>query len=149
LPAYQALLRAMKPNALSRRDFVQGCAVGAFALASAPILGCRSTGAFPGRTGPANLTVNLDRDWLFGGKFNPAAHEPGFDDKSFARVTLPHCAANLSWQNWDPVQWADVWIYRRHFDAPAALKNQRLFLEFDAVMTGATPTINGHPLPSH
>jgi beta-galactosidase len=139
----------MKPTALSRRDFVQGCAVGALALASSPIIGCRSIGAGPGGTGPANLTVNLDRDWLFGGKFNPAAQEPGFEDKAFARVTLPHCVANLSWQNWAPAQWADVWIYRRHFDSPAALKNQRLFLEFDAVMTGATPTINGHLLPAH
>jgi beta-galactosidase len=140
-----------RPKALSRRDFVQSCALGALALASGPILGCRSAvpGGKAGPTGPANRTINLDRDWLFGGKFNPATQEAGCDDTAFAKITLPHCVSRLSWQNWDPAQWADVWVYRRHFQLPPESKNMRVFLDFDGVMTTAAPVLNGHALLPH
>ena len=102
-----------------------------------------------GQTGPAHCTLSLDRDWLFGGKLTDASLQPGFNDAAFARITLPHCVANLSWQKWDPAQWEDVWIYRRHFVLPNELRGQRIFLHFDAVMVGATPVVNGHALPQH
>jgi beta-galactosidase len=137
------------PTGVSRRNFVQHCALGALALASAPILGTARSGAATGRNGPASLTVNLDGDWLFGGKFSAAAQEPGFDDTAFSKVILPHTVAKLSWQNWTPAQWADVWVYRRHFTLPTDLKNQRVFLDFEGVMTGATPVLNGQALPAH
>ena len=40
-------------------------------------------------------------------------------------------------------------IYRRHFSLPPELKHLRVFLKFDGVMVGATPTINGEELPRH
>ncbi len=140
-----------KPTAVSRRGFIQSCALGSLALACGPILGCKSAGPGQraGRSGPAARTLSLDRDWLFGGKFSPGAGEVAWDDAAFAKISLPHCAAKLSWQNWDPASWADVWIYRRHFQVPAELQNQRVFLKFDGVMTGATPMLNGKPLPEH
>ncbi len=121
------------------------------ALASAPILGCRSvsSGEKARHTGPVSRTIPLDRDWLFGGKFDPAALAPGLDDAAFSRISLPHCVAKLSWQNWEPTVWQDVWIYRRHFTMPEECKGLRTFLHFDGVMVGATPTINGHTLPQH
>lgn len=97
----------------------------------------------------ARRVIALNTDWLFGGKFREEATQPGFDDTSFSEITLPHCVAKLSWQNWDPTSWEDVWIYRRHFKAPSDLKSGRIFLEFDGVMTSATPYINGHALPMH
>jgi beta-galactosidase len=99
--------------------------------------------------GPASQVIRLDRDWLFGGKFSPACQEPGFDDAAFSRVNLPHCVAKLSWQNWDPASWADLWIYRRHFDLPLARMGARKFLDFQGVMTGAAPVLNGQELTSH
>ncbi len=93
--------------------------------------------------------MQLDRDWLFGGEYQPAATAPGFDDTAFARVTLPHCVAGLSWQNSEPAAWQKVWIYRRHFRLPEGAKGLRAFLEFEGVMVGATPVLNGHTLPSH
>jgi beta-galactosidase len=121
------------------------------ALAAAPILACRSAkpGRMAGRTGPASRTVPLDQDWLFGGKFDPAAIAPGFDDTAFSRICLPHSAAKLSWQNWDPAAWQEVWVYRRHFTLPGECKGLRTFLHFDGVMVGATPTLNGHTMPQH
>lgn len=135
----------------SRREFVQRCALGAMALASYPILGCRTPGSHSSRrhTGPTASAISLDRDWLFGGKFDPAATAPDFDDRAFSFVTLPHCVAKLSWQKWDPGAWQDLWIYRRHFHWPKASKRLRTFLRFEGVMVGAAPTLNGHPLPQH
>lgn len=98
--------------------------------------------------GPARRHVSLDRDWRFGGKLTDAALEPEFDDRSFAPVTLPHCVSRLSWQDWEPAAWHDVWIYRRHFASPAH-RPHRVFVEFDGVMTSASPSINGHALPTH
>ena len=136
---------------VSRREFAQHCALSALALAAAPILGCRSarSGRTLPRTGPAGRTIPLDQDWLFGGKFDPAAIAPGFDDAAFTRVSLPHSVVKLSWQNWEPAAWQEVWVYRRHFALPKECQGLRTFLHFDGVMVGATPTINGHTLPQH
>ena len=100
-------------------------------------------------SGPASRVIRFDQDWLFGGEFTPAAAMPKFDDSAFARVTLPHCVTQLSWENWAPGSWERVWIYRRHFSIPKQMRDLRIFLEFDGVMVGATPTLNGHTLPKH
>jgi beta-galactosidase len=101
------------------------------------------------RTGAASYEFSLDQNWLFGGKYNPDAAEPTFCDKDFSSITLPHCVAELSWQNWDPTAWQDVWIYRRHFNLPKESKARRVFIDFEGVMVGTTPIINGHSLPQH
>jgi beta-galactosidase len=136
---------------VSRRQFVQQCAWSAVALAATPILGCRTAGSArtAPRNGPATRTLPLEQDWLFGGKLDPAGLAPTFNDAAFARVTLPHSVAKLSWQNWQTSAWQDQWLYRRHFTMPTETKGLRTFLHFDGVMVGATPTLNGHPLPQH
>ena len=75
--------------------------------------------------------------------------EPEFDDRTFSKVTLPHAVSKLSWQNWDPAAWEDVWIYRRHFPLPPEAAGRRVFVEFEGVMTAASPAVNGHALPEH
>ena len=135
--------------AVSRRKFIQNAALGATALATLPILGCRSGTAQAAGRGPTHRTIPLANDWLFGGRFNAAATQPGFDDSAFARVSLPHCVSKLSWHGWQVSDWMDVWIYRRHFSLPPDLAGQRVFLHFDGVMSGATPVINGHALPEY
>ena len=138
------------PLPVSRREFVRRCALGTLALTSVPILGCRTAFASARRnTGPASRTIPLDRDWLFGGKYNPAGLSPKCDETAFQKVSIPHCVAKLSWQDWQTAAWQDVWLYRRHFTLPPECKGLRTFLHFDAVMVGATPTINGHTLPQH
>jgi beta-galactosidase len=102
-----------------------------------------------GKNGPSHRVLSLQQDWLFGGKLQNASLEVSMDDAAFPRVTLPHCVTNLSWQNWDPAAWEDVWVYRRHFIVPQEFNGLRLFLEFDRVMTCATPALNGHTLAEH
>jgi beta-galactosidase len=130
-------------QAISRRTFV---GTSAFSLGSLLRTGTASA-ATPG--GPARYLLPLDCGWLFGGKLAGDALKRGFDDRTFAPVTLPHCAAKLSWQDWDPAAWQDVWAYRRHFAVPAGFAGRRVFLEFDGVMVGAAPVVNDHALPEH
>src|SRR6202044_3394639 len=133
---------------VSRRSFIRGCA--ATAALGPAVLGWSQPGTsttHPG--GPAQHILPLDQDWLFGGKFSPAAIDLAFDDSRFTRITLPHTVTPLSWQNWDPASWQDLWIYRRHFSVPPEFKNLRLFLHFDRAMASATPTINGQSLEPH
>jgi beta-galactosidase len=106
-------------------------------------------GVAKAQTGPARWQFPLDGDWLFGGKLSGDALKPQFDDTGFAKVTLPHSVAKLSWQDWDPAAWQDVWAYRRHFAAPGEFRNRRVFLQFDGGMAGTSPAINGHALPEH
>jgi beta-galactosidase len=140
------------PLEFSRRDFVRRCAAGAASAFSDAIFPLpRVSVAQTARPMSAEVwSLPLNGDWLFGGKLrDDAALQPGFDDASFSRVTLPHSVVGLSWQKWDPAIWEDVWMYRRHFELPKELKNQRIFLHFDGVMVGTTPVVNGHALPPH
>ena len=45
-------------------------------------------------------------------------------------AALPHTVAKLSWQNWEPSAWQDLWIYRRHFTLPGERKGLRTLLRF-------------------
>lgn len=136
---------------ISRRDFIRDCAATAATLTPVPILGGwgKSSDSIAGTSGPARHSLSLDRDWFFGGKFDATALESGFNDSAFTRVVLPHCVTPLSWQNWDPVSWEDVWIYRRHFAMPPEFSGQRVFLHFDRIMAAANLVVNGHTLPQH
>jgi beta-galactosidase len=98
--------------------------------------------------GPAARTVAFNTGWLFG-PASPGSSLPGFDDSAFATVTLPHTVAPLSWQNWDPSTWEQVWAYRKHFDAPPGLGGMRVFLDFSAAMTHSTVTLNGAELTDY
>ncbi|MDE3068897.1 MAG: twin-arginine translocation signal domain-containing protein [Verrucomicrobiota bacterium] len=135
----------------SRREFIRGCAVAGAALASGMMFGCLAppTRRIGRASGPGGDTFDLSRHWLFGGKFTAAAMESAFNDAAFSKVTLPHCVSKLSWRNWDPAMWEDLWIYRRHFLLPTETRNRRVFLQFEGVMVGATPAINGQALPEH
>jgi beta-galactosidase len=136
-------------HGISRRKFVATCAVGNLApLALGCLLRPRAAKA-DSRSGPARHRISLDEGWLFGGKLNGDALQRRFDDHGFARINLPHCVARLSWQDWAPATWQDVWSYRRHFSSPREFRNRRVFVEFDGVMVGASPAINGHTLPEH
>jgi beta-galactosidase len=134
----------MKPQETSRRQFVRNIAP----LTFGSLLLSR-TGQADVTSGPARYRIPLDGGWLFGGKLTGGATKREFDDRAFEKITLPHCVARLSWQDWDPAAWQDVWAYRRHFLLPREAKDRRVFVEFDGVMTAATPFINGRALPEH
>ena len=138
------------PAPLSRRGFIRNCASTA-TLTSVPILGGWALNGrlASGKLGPASRSFSLNKNWLFGGRFDESTVGLNFDDSTYAHVTLPHCVTKLSWQKWDPAQWEDIWIYRRHFAMPQQLGDGRVFLHFDRVMAAATLLFNGHALAPH
>lgn len=139
--------RVNRVSPFSRRTFLRSCSVAAV-VASTPAL--KAWDLHPQTCGGRHqFVMPLNDGWLFGGKMTAASESPGFNDSSFPRVTLPHCVTPLSWQNWNPSTWENVWIYRRHFQTPSDLHGMRIFLHFDRVMAGARPTVNGHALPEH
>lgn len=127
----------------NRRKFIQDCAVGVAVLGSGPLMG------FIAERGPARKIIPLDENWFFGWRIDPSALSQGFEDKGFSPVTLPHCVAKLSWQQWNFADWEAAWGYSNRFSLPAAVGGMRTFLHFDGVMVGAFPRINGHALPAH
>jgi beta-galactosidase len=90
----------------------------------------------------------LNEGWLFGGAYVSGAEAPGFSEAGFAAVTLPHTVTPLSWGDWDHTRWEQVWVYRKHLaQSPAA--GQRVFVDFDGVMTNATLYVNGTQVAQH
>ncbi|MGA2829764.1 MAG: glycoside hydrolase family 2 TIM barrel-domain containing protein [Streptosporangiaceae bacterium] len=150
-----------RPQPVSRRVFLRTAASGTAGMAAWSLLSARGPAASaaeraaePGTAqvastrGPAARIVPFGTGWLFG----PAAagsDQPGFDDSELATVTLPHTVAPLSWQNWDPSTWEQVWVYRKHFGAPADVSGLRVFLDFSAALTRSTVTLNGTQVADH
>ncbi len=91
----------------------------------------------------------FNRNWLFGGKTSEGATAPGFDDRKFERVTLPHTNRMLPWHSFDDKSYQFVSIYRRHFRLPASLKGRRVFVDFAGAMTAASVSLNGKPAGEH
>jgi beta-galactosidase len=146
-----------QPALVWRRGFLRATVGGTAGLAAWSALSVLVPGARAAAENAAaargvrrgsSVDVSFNTGWLFG---SAAAGStlPGFDDSAFATVTLPHTVAPLSWQNWDPSAWEQVWVYRKHFDAPAGLTGKRVFLDFSAAMTHATVTLNGAEVADH
>src|SRR5689334_8394599 len=96
---------------------------------------------------PAGV-YGFNQGWLFGGVYKKGAERPRYADRRFARVTLPHTVAPLSWGDWDPRQWERVWIYRKHIHG-AALSGGRSFVDFQGVMTNAAVYLGGTLIAEH
>lgn len=71
------------------------------------------------------------------------------DDSGWEEVCLPHCVTDLSWRDWDPEDWAGRWIYRRRFDLPSGWTGQRVFVDVDGAMVGATVFLNDVEIGHH
>jgi beta-galactosidase len=142
---------------LSRRRFLGAATSGGAGLAAWSLLGGQASAAATasGRQaqaggGGAAVITSLNGGWLFGGAWVAGSDQPGYDDSGFAAVTLPHVQVPLSWNEWDPTTWEQVWIYRRHFSMPSqAASGMRTFADFQGALTTATPTINGTQLAAH
>jgi beta-galactosidase len=114
------------------------------------------------KTAAGSKRVRLDTDWLFGGEVAlpgtvdnldlrvlAERSRTDLDDSDWTSVTIPHTVASLSWEHWEPALWENVWVYRKHFETPADLAGQRVFLDFEGVMTHAVVTVNETRLGEH
>jgi len=136
---------------------VSTAAAAAGPAGAATAAGTTAVGATAARTTAARTTIaapigsyDFNQGWLFGGADTAGAERPGYDDRHFAPVTVPHTVVPLSWADWDYRRWQRRWIYRKHFDGAAlASHGDRVLLTFDGAMTDATVVLNGGTVVSH
>lgn len=78
------------------------------------------------------------------------AEAPGFDDRQWQPVSLPH-----DWAITGPFRielagetgklpWRGIGWYRKYFDVPAADAGKKIFIDFDGAMAYAEIWLNGH-----
>jgi beta-galactosidase len=97
---------------------------------------------------PITETYDFNQGWRFGGIYQNGSQDPSYPDAAFRRVNLPHTVVPLSWGNWNPSSWEQLWIYRKRFRIEPLIGG-RVFIDFDGVMTNATVYLNGVELAQH
>jgi beta-galactosidase len=122
-------------------------------LAEAGPAAAATLAAGPAATAAAATAIgsyDFNQGWLFGGVYATGSERPGYDDKRFAGVTVPHTVVPLSWTDWDYERWEKRWIYRKHFSGAGLTGHgDRVLLTFDGVMTDATVVLNGVTIATH
>jgi beta-galactosidase len=128
---------------MDRRDFlkISGTVLAGATVASGlPAVGFAAESA-PARKGRMVLPIN--RNWRYSPAATPAARARDFDDSRFARVTVPHTNLRVPWHSFDDHSYEFVSVYRRRFRLPASARRQRVFVDFEGVMTASTVWLNG------
>ena len=128
---------------MDRRDFLKttGTLLAGATVASGVPAG--SYAAEPASTETGRMVLTINRNWRYSPKATPETHAREFDDSGFARVTVPHTNLREPWHSFDEKSYEFVSIYRRRFRLPAPARGQRVFVDFEGVMTASTVWING------
>src|SRR5580658_5174505 len=99
------------------------------------------------------LTYNLDRNWKFYLGDTTHADEPGFNDRTWRNVSLPHDWSIEGTFNKDaPAGGRGGYLptgigwYRKTLTLPAAAKGKNISIRFDGVYMNSEVWINGHLL---
>jgi beta-galactosidase len=138
---------------ISRRTLIQASLIGGAGVATLPLLALVGKMAPSNEPLPTNLNFSLNSNWLFGGQYMAGSESSFYDDSGFALVTLPHAVAPLSWRDWNPSVWQQMWVYRRHFTGGPLISSRppgnRIMVDFDGVMVNATVVINNQTVATH
>jgi beta-galactosidase len=128
---------------MDRRDFlkISGTALAGATVASS--LSAAGLAAEPTPAGKGRFVLPINRNWRYSPAATPAARARDFDDSHFARVTVPHTNLRVPWHSFDEKSYEFVSVYRRHFRLPASARRQRVFVDFEGVMTASTVWLNG------
>src|ERR1700674_2263020 len=100
----------------------------------------------PGRPVLPLRVMPMNRGWRFSPRFVEGGHDLEFDNSKFDRVVIPHTNLPLPWHAFNDKNYEFVSLYRRRFKLPAEARGQRVFVDFEGVMTASTVWINGHRL---
>ncbi|HEY6295160.1 MAG TPA: glycoside hydrolase family 2 TIM barrel-domain containing protein [Streptosporangiaceae bacterium] len=138
---------------ISRRRLIQAGLIGGAGVAAVPLIALIGSKVSTQEELPISLTFPLNANWLFGGQYMAGSESAVYDDSNFAPVALPHSVTGLSWRNWDPDAWQQIWIYRRHFSGASLVSSHppgnRIFVDFGGVMVNAMVVINDQPVFTH
>ncbi len=128
---------------MDRRDFLR---ISGTALAGATVASGLSAAGYAAESTPAGegrIVLLINRNWRFSPAATSAARARDFDDSRFARVTVPHTNFREPWHSFDENSYEFVSVYRRRFRLPASARRQRVFVDFEGVMTASTVWLNG------
>jgi beta-galactosidase len=126
---------------MDRRDFMKAATT---LLASAALQRSDFAQApAPGSANGARLVLPMNRGWRYSPSFVEGGHDPDFDDSKLVRVVVPHTNVALPWHGFDDKTYEFVSLYRRRFRLPPEARGQRVFVDFEGVMTASTVWING------
>jgi beta-galactosidase len=92
------------------------------------------------------LVLPMNRGWRYSPSLLEGGHELNFDDSTFDHVVVPHTNIALPWHGFDDKSYEFVALYRRRFKLPPAARGQRVFVDFEGVMTASTVWLNGQRL---
>jgi beta-galactosidase len=125
---------------MQRRDFLKttGTLIAGATVARPGLASDANSSRAQGRT-----ILPINRNWRYSRTFTDAAVAPAFDDSSFERVVIPHTNVKLPWHSFDDKTYEFISVYRRRFKLPASARGQRVFVDFEGVMTASTVWING------
>ncbi|MBR1487514.1 MAG: DUF4982 domain-containing protein [Bacteroidales bacterium] len=100
--------------------------------------------------GGARQKYNFNADWLLKVGDFPAAQKPGFNDKGWQKVTLPHAFNEDEAFKLDIHALTDtVMWYRKHFVLPKDTKGKKVFIEFEGARQGIDVYVNGQTVGYH
>ncbi|WP_263349846.1 glycoside hydrolase family 2 protein [Acidicapsa acidisoli] len=125
---------------MQRRDFLKttGTLIAGATVVRPGLASDANSSRAQGRT-----ILPINRNWRYSRTFTDAAVAPAFDDSSFERVVVPHTNVKLPWHSFDDKTYEFISVYRRRFKLPASVRGQRVFVDFEGVMTASTVWING------
>jgi beta-galactosidase len=112
----------------------------------APALPAAGLAADTASSQPGRMVLPINRNWRYSPTATPAMRARDFDDSKFERVTVPHTNLRLPWHSFDEKSYEFVSLYRRRFSLPASARGQRIFVDFEGVMTASSVWLNGVPL---
>jgi len=100
------------------------------------------------------MVLNFNPDWKFLRADPTNAWVPAFDDRHWTTVSTPHTYNDVdTFDNFalpglrgETNQWGGRTWYRKTFTAPAAWKEKKIYIEFEAVRQVAEVYLNGHRL---
>src|ERR1700683_1826475 len=128
---------------MDRRDFMKAATA---LLASAALDRSDFAQQGSGSENGARRVLPMNRGWRYSPSCVAAGHDISFDDSRFARVVVPHTNVALPWHGFDDKTYEFVSLYRRRFKLPPEARGQRVFVDFEGVMTASTVWINGQRL---
>lgn len=98
-------------------------------------------------------TYNFNPGWKFAFGDTTGVELSGFDDSSWASVSLPHTwndidsyRAYISHSGGDQSEKFGIGWYRKHFKLPTSANGQKVFLQFDGMRQAGRFFLNGQPI---
>ena len=99
-----------------------------------------------GAVASASSAADFDNAWRFCRADEPQAQIPGYDDRLWERVSLPHTARIEALVTGTGArQWQGICWYRKSFELPVEARDKIIRLRLDGAMNAAGVWVNGQP----